>query len=225
VLVFFFALLFLTMRKWIAITALVLTIAGVDSEPLHTPRQFDYYVLSLSWSPQYCAGSNGRNDSKQCGTGRRFGFVVHGLWPNNNRPPHPSNCAPSSSVPPDLVKDMLRIMPSPRLIQHEWDSHGVCSGVSLRDFFALTRTAFRAVNIPQPYRQPTQDLRVSAEEIRQQFQEANSAFPPNSIKLDCSGQYFREARVCFDKTLSPRVCGSSVRDTCGSRSVTLRRVR
>jgi hypothetical protein len=109
VLVFFFALLFLTMRKWIAITALVLTIAGVDSEPLHTPRQFDYYVLSLSWSPQYCAGSNGRNDSKQCGTGRRFGFVVHGLWPNNNRPPHPSNCAPSSSVPPDLVKDMLRI--------------------------------------------------------------------------------------------------------------------
>src|SRR3979490_1711090 len=48
------------------------------------PGQFDFYVLSLSWSPSFCEeaserGNEGRSQA-QCG-GRPFSFVVHGLWP------------------------------------------------------------------------------------------------------------------------------------------------
>ena len=49
------------------------------------PGQFDYYVLALSWSPSYCAGEAGQNDQQQCAPGRRFAFVVHGLWPQYNK--------------------------------------------------------------------------------------------------------------------------------------------
>src|SRR4029079_12174968 len=45
-----------------------------------TPKAgaFDYYALTLSWSPTYCAGSGNNFDSPQCDVGRRFAFVVHG---------------------------------------------------------------------------------------------------------------------------------------------------
>ena len=190
------------------------------------PGQFDSYLLSLSWSPQYCsAADRPERDPDQCGDGRRFGFVVHGLWPNNNRPPHPRDCAPPSGVPPSLVREMLRIMPSAKLVQHEWDTHGSCSGVNVQDYYTLVRTAFRSVNIPLPYRQPARDLRVSAAEIRRYFEQANPQFPNGGIKLNCSGQFLREVRLCFDKKLNPRACNDAIRDSCGNRVVTLRRVR
>ncbi|CAB3778800.1 Ribonuclease [Paraburkholderia ultramafica] len=45
----------------------------------NVPGKFDYYVLSLSWSPDYCSGN--AQDTQQCGPTKRFGFVPHGLWP------------------------------------------------------------------------------------------------------------------------------------------------
>ena len=191
-----------------------------------TPGRFDYYVLSLSWSPQYCSDpGHASSDVQQCAPGRRFAFVTHGLWPNNNRAPHPSNCGPRSPVPADLKNQMLSIMPSPTLIQHEWDAHGTCSGLSQQDYFSQIRSAFRLVTIPEPYRQPTRDLRVSATEIRRNFGRANAQFPQNSIRLDCGGKFLREVRICLDKKLTPQPCASAVQDTCGSRTVTMLRVR
>jgi ribonuclease T2 len=191
-----------------------------------TPGKFDYYLLSLSWSPQYCSDAKRADrDPLQCGVGRRFAFVAHGLWPNNNRAPHPQDCAPHSKVSETLLKQMLEIMPSPALIQHEWDTHGTCSGVNQQDYFSLVRTAYRLVAIPQPYQQPAQDLRVSAVDVRRNFQKANPTFLADGIKLDCSGQFLREIRVCFDKNLVSRSCSTAIQDTCGSRTVTMLRVR
>ena len=42
------------------------------------PGTFDYYLLSLSWSPAYCLSDPG---AAECNGPRRFGFIVHGLWP------------------------------------------------------------------------------------------------------------------------------------------------
>src|SRR4051812_36781907 len=49
----------------------------------NAPGEFDFYVLSLSWSPSFCAaaqerGTTGRNQQLQCGE-RPYSFVVHGL--------------------------------------------------------------------------------------------------------------------------------------------------
>lgn len=205
---------------------LLLLCACLQSQTRDRPGAFDYYVLSLSWSPQYCANSQNRQrDPEQCATGRRYAFVTHGLWPNNNRLPHPRNCAPRSPVPPALIEQMLSVMPSRSLIQHEWDAHGTCSGLTVEDYFAHIRTTYRLVSIPQPYRQPLTDLRVPAADLRRRFQQSNPNVPANGLRLDCAGQFLREIRICFDKQLVPRVCGSTLRDSCGTRPFTLRRVR
>lgn len=222
------------MRKLMTVILVFLCVCGAadakskkkKNQPQNRPAVFDYYLLSLSWSPQYCADPQHANrDPDQCGTGRRFAFVVHGLWPNNNRPPHPSNCPPRSTVSQQLVTQMLQIMPSPTLIQHEWETHGTCSGMNQNDYFSTVRTAFRLVRIPDPYKQPAQDLRVAASEVRRNFQTSNPSFPRESIRLTCAGQFLNEARICFDKNLVPRACAPAINDSCGNRTITMRKVR
>src|SRR5262245_819748 len=48
---------------------------------------FDYYLLALSWSPTYCAERRGTAYDQQCDVrqGRPYAFVLHGLWPQNER--------------------------------------------------------------------------------------------------------------------------------------------
>ena len=94
------------------------------------PGKFDFYVLALSWSPSYCeaAGERGTPPQQQCGA-RPYSFVVHGLWPQyeNGFPEFCQNPAPR--LDRNIVSSMLDLMPAPRLIFHEWDKHGICSGL------------------------------------------------------------------------------------------------
>ena len=56
------------------------------SQQRNQPGQFDFYVLSLSWSPSFCKDTEerGRQSNEQC-RGRPYSFVVHGLWPQYER--------------------------------------------------------------------------------------------------------------------------------------------
>jgi ribonuclease T2 len=95
------------------------------------PGQFDYYVLSLSWSPSFCATAaergRGRAGNAQCGA-RPYSFVVHGLWPQYDKG-FPENCQlPAPRLDRSTVAWMLDLMPAPHLIFNECDRHGTCSG-------------------------------------------------------------------------------------------------
>ena len=52
------------------------------------PGTFDFYLLNLSWSPEFCTTHRG---SQECGHG--LGFVVHGLWPQDVSGNCPENCS------------------------------------------------------------------------------------------------------------------------------------
>src|SRR5215469_4679314 len=73
----------------VALLALLLTprAATAQDPRQNTPGQFDFYILSLSWSPSFCAGAaerGARNANVQCGP-RPYSFVVHGLWPQYDK--------------------------------------------------------------------------------------------------------------------------------------------
>ena len=113
--------------------------------------QFDFYVLSLSWSPSFCAAAaergNGRGPTPQCGP-RPYSFVVHGLWPQYDKG-FPEYCeVPAPRLNRGIVSSMLDLMPAPRLIYNEWDKHGTCSGLAARDYFDTVRKAREAIKIP-----------------------------------------------------------------------------
>jgi ribonuclease T2 len=211
----------------IAVCFLAVALAQSGKRPASSaPGTFDYYVLSLSWSPLYCADpQNASRDPEQCGQGRRYAFVTHGLWPNNEQPPHPRDCETASPVPANLVTQMLGIMPSPALIRHEWRAHGTCSGMNVSDYFATVRAAYKLINIPQRYRSPATDLVVPAAVLRKDFFQANRGIPVEAMRFDCRGRNLRELRICLTSDLKPRSCSAAVRDTCGDRPVTTLKVR
>lgn len=197
--------------------ALLATLACSAVTPAHAATHFDYYVLSLSWSPQYCAESR-RNDELQCT--RPFAFVAHGLWPQNERG-YPQNCSTYERVSDGTIQHMLTIMPSRGLIIHEWRAHGACSGLSSNSYFATVERAYRSIRIPARYAALQDYQTVATSQLKQEFIAANPKILPNGIALQCSGHYLQEVRVCMDTALAPRACSTDVRDRCGS-SVVLR---
>src|SRR5205085_3122180 len=111
--------------------------AGARSHKKRMQRaanDFSYYLLSLSYAPDFCAQPAGNKDPRECGAGRHIGFVVHGLWPQGEGGRGPERCGPASPVSADLIRIMLNYIPSESLIQHEWANHGTCSGMSAADY-------------------------------------------------------------------------------------------
>jgi len=111
---------------WAAVLGVALVCAGgaqAQDERQNEPGKFDFYVLSLSWSPSYCEASAERRPERrrpdpQCGP-RPYSFVVHGLWPQYENG-FPEFCqVPAPRLNRDLVASMLDLMPSPRLVFHE----------------------------------------------------------------------------------------------------------
>ena len=135
-------------------TLIFIVVACAQERRQGEPGQFDYYILALSWSPSYCEARQDRTPDRarerQC-DGRPFSFVVHGLWPQYERG-FPSYCqVPAPRLDRNIVGSMLDLMPSPRLIFHEWDQHGTCSGLSPHAYFESVRNARAAVKIPPEY--------------------------------------------------------------------------
>lgn len=173
-------------------------VATAQPQPEQT---FNHYVLSLSWSPEYCRT---RNDPVQCAGPRRFAFVLHGLWPNAKRPPHPADCAPAPGLRDP--KKLLDIMPSISLIQHEWRKHGTCSGLAADAYFAKARQAFDSIRPPANFKAPVAWQTLSPAEIVRQFRAANSSLVPDSVTISCTANFLTEVRVCMDQSLKPIPC-------------------
>lgn len=172
-------------------------------------RAFDYYVLSLSWSPEYCASAL-RDDGLQCSQPRSF--VVHGLWPQYERG-FPQRCERERQrVPERTIERMLPLMPSRGLVLHEWRRHGSCSGLAPEPYFDTVARAWSGLRVPTPTADP--DQRIAAARLREQFRNANPQLSSDSLSLVCARDYLSEVRICLNKALTPRACGSDVRDRC-----------
>ncbi len=189
------------------------------------PGDFTYYLLSLSWSPAYCLSSPGADE---CTGPRRFGFIVHGLWPQNERG-WPEYCAVHRSVPDDVVQGIADLMPAPGLVYHEWSAHGTCSGLAPAEFFSLVRRAYSSIAIPGELANPTRAIDVPPAAISAAFLHANPRFPPQSLVVSCSAQgvpRLREVHICLDRDLKPRVCSAdALRGGCKSAQLIVPPVR
>ncbi|WP_313554668.1 ribonuclease T2 family protein [Agrobacterium cavarae] len=187
---------------------------------------FDFYVLSLSWSPAFCASDAGRNSRQQCGADRKFGFVVHGLWPQNDQS-YPEFCGADKNerVPDNLGRNMFDIMPSMGLIGHQWRKHGSCSGLTQKQYFDKTRDAYDRIKIPADLSTGDQSKRLSADAIEAAFVDANPGMTKNGIAISCEGPRLEEVRICLSKTLSFRDCPEVDRQGCRSNAAEIIPIR
>jgi len=181
------------------------------------PGKFDFYVLSLSWSPSYCEASAERGANRaqdqQC-SGRPFAFVVHGLWPQYEHG-FPSFCqVPAPRLDRRIVGSVLDLMPSPRLVFHEWDRHGTCSGLTPHAYFETIRKARAVVKIPDDYLALPQTRTVSAADVATAFVEANPNLSRDDFAVLCDRKRLTEVRLCLTKTFAFRACPEVKRGSC-----------
>ena len=186
-------------------------------------QDFMYYLLSLSYAPDFCDQPNVHKNARECDG--NTGFVVHGLWPQGEGGRGPERCGPASPVSRDIVRQMLNYIPIESLIQHEWAMHGTCTGLSPADFFALVRKARDSVKIPNELSQPKRELDLSPTQIESEMAAANPAFPKGAFRVSCyRDNELQEVRICFNKDLSPRDCTSSA-GQCRAPTVILQPIR
>jgi ribonuclease T2 len=191
-------------------------LAGAQDRRQNEPGKFDFYVLSLSWSPSFCAANAERGFQRsdpQCGP-RPFSFVVHGMWPQYERG-FPEFCqVPSPRLNRNIVSSMLDLMPSPRLVFHEWDRHGTCSGLSAGAFFDNVRKARAVVKIPPQYMDLRAPLTVTPDEVEDAFVKANPGLTRDGIAVTCGGRRLDEVRICLSRDLQFRDCGETNSRSC-----------
>jgi ribonuclease T2 len=182
----------------------------------NAPGQFDFYVLALSWSPSYCEASQERAPNRapdqQCG-GRPFSFVVHGLWPQYEQG-FPAFCqVPAPRLDRNIVGSMLDLMPSPRLIFHEWDRHGT------------VRKARAVIKIPPDYLDLDKPIMVTPDEVATAFVKANPGLSRGAIAVACDSKRLSEVRVCLKKDFSFHDCAEVTRRACRRDKIAMPAVR
>jgi ribonuclease T2 len=185
-----------------------------QAQQRNVPGEFDYYALVLSWSPSYCSDARSGDDETQCNRrdGRRFNFILHGLWPQYNRG-YPESCHTSRRpfVPQPLIDSMLDIMPSSRLVIHEYRKHGTCSGLSPEGYYQTARRMFERIRIPDKYKNPMEALFMSPDQVEADIIRANPELSPDMLAVACggAGNRLKEIRICFSKDGAPQRCGSN----------------
>jgi ribonuclease T2 len=181
------------------------TVAGANAAGrdigARAPGRFDYYVLSLSWVPGFCATHRGHAD--ECGRG--LGFALHGLWPQMNGGDYPTDCSPDA-LPPLEIQRYAPLYAAPSLIAHEWPKHGTCSGLTPRDYFGLSARGLRRLRIPADYRSGASSLSPDPRGVTGAFTAANPGLPSDGLRIVTSHGVLTGLDVCLTKSGDFRAC-------------------
>ena len=168
-------------------------------------RPIARYTLALSWSPGYCKT---HPDDGQCDRSiGRFGFILHGLWPESAGRDYPQWCAPSPApLTPAIVRDQFCTTPTARLIAHEWAKHGTCMTRDPAAYFATGRKLFAQVKYPDMAALSRRRIDVGG--FKRLMSQANPRIRPSalSVSTDRDGGWLREVQVCLSKTFVPEPC-------------------
>jgi ribonuclease T2 len=195
--------------------------------------KFDYYALVLSWSPTHCSLPEAADDNLQCNRsdGKRYAFVLHGLWPQYKQG-WPEDCRTPRRpfVPDPVITGMLDIMPSRGLIIHEYRKHGTCSGLDVPSYFQLARQLFRAIRIPSDFVNPQETQFLSPDDVKRAFLANNPGLRPDAVAIVCGrGNRARltEVRICVGRDGKPTACGPNEdeRKLCSASEITIPPVR
>ncbi|GGX43601.1 ribonuclease T(2) [Tateyamaria omphalii] len=187
--------------------------------------EFDYYVLSLSWSPNWCAYEGDARGSDQCDARHDHGWILHGLWPQYHRG-WPEYCQTAERPPSRaMTRDMADIMGTSGLAWHQWKKHGVCSGLSASAYYALSREAYGRVVRPPVFRKLDKTVKLPASVVEEAFLQSNPGLEPDGVTITCREGHIQEARICLSRDLDPVPCGQDVVRDCRAKDALFTPVR
>ncbi len=215
------------MRK--LIVAIPLVIATTLPLPAHAEGEragdFDHYVLSLSWSANWCAREGDARNDPQCDAGRGITWVVHGLWPQD-AVGYPSYCRTVERDPTRReTAAMADVFGGAGAAFYQWKKHGRCSGLSSRAYYDTARAALNTLTLPPVFAALHKDVKLPASVVEEAFLEANPGLARDQITITCTDGMIQEARICLTKGLAPRRCGDDGLRDCRMKDALMEAVR
>ena len=169
-------------------------------------RPIGGYTLALTWAPEYCHG-NARDASAkfECGGGNRFGFTLHGLWPDGVGKDWPQYCTTTTLLPPMLIKQHVCSTPSPQLLQHEWAKHGTCMQTTPADYFAKSTGLYGKLRYPDMDGLSRKPLNVG--QFTAAFAAVNPGVPAEAVRVTTNARgWLDELWLCLDKRFAYTPC-------------------
>ena len=183
---------------------------------------FDFYVLTLSWSPGFCDTQGQSRAGAQCEAGSGAGFVVHGLWPNRAFGQDPESCTQGAYVPGSALRRADGLYPDEGLARYEYRKHGTCSGLDAEHYFEAVRYARDQVALPDALLAPRAELTMSPRALRDAFLEVNPDLGADAVAVSCSRGELTDVRFCLSKDLDSYVaCPRVVSHGCRESSITI----
>jgi len=207
------------------VAAILISLGLVSPARADTAGDFDYYVLALSWTPNWCLLEGDARRDQRCARGAGLGWGLHGLWPQHEQG-WPSYCRTSHRDPTRAeTSAMGQFMGSSGLAWHQWQKHGRCSGLSAQDYFVASARAMGKVKLPDVFNRLTKAVKIDALVVEEAFLEVNPALRREMITVTCKSGAVQEVRICLSKDLEPRRCGADVIRDCTLKGANLAPIR
>ena len=165
------------------------------------------YTLAISWAPQYChEHADSPSAATECGSGNRFGFTLHGLWPDGVGREWPQYCRAAPLLPAAVIRANLCSTPSAQLLQHEWAKHGTCMpGLSPAAYFRRSTTLYHRLRFPDMDSLSRQPLTVGR--FAEAVAAANPGIGPSMLRVTANRQgWLDEVWLCLDKAFRYERC-------------------
>ncbi len=204
---------------------LQISAALAASLPAVATAPFDYYVMTLSWSPGFCDLGGEAESPQQCAAGAGNGFVVHGLWPDNRRGPDPEDCGHGRLASAEL-STARGLYPTTGLAAYEYRKHGSCTGLGARDYFATVRYVRDQLVVPPLLQAPRESRRLSPRDIERAFIDANANLKPTNMAITCIRGELVDVRFCVARDLRAfATCPKVASRTCRSDMISVAPLR
>lgn len=164
------------------------------------------YTLALTWAPQYCHDKARDASARfQCASGNRFGFTLHGLWPDGVGRDWPQYCTAAALLPQPLIRQHVCATPSPQLMQHEWAKHGTCMGTTPAAYFARSTGLYARLRYPDM--DALSRAPLTAGKFAAAMAAANPGLPANAIRVTANRRgWLDELWLCLDRHLAYARC-------------------
>src|SRR5215471_11907463 len=175
----------------------------------------DYYMLSLSWSPQFCSTNASMSTANrfQCQE-NSFGIVVHGLWPQSagvtNGQNQPRNCKPATPIAATTLSRHLCTVPGIELMQGEWAKHGTCAFDAPEKFLNTIESLMSQLHIPDlPALAADKGPNLRAHDVTGALIGANPGLSAPDIQLLAQSSNLQEIHICYGLDLKFRKCDTT----------------
>lgn len=179
----------------------------VAPEDVVADRTIVMQLLAVTWMPETCRSGGDGQGEFACSGENRFGWTLHGLWPNAEGRPYPRFCRPATRMAEATIRAHLCRTPSVDLIQHEWAAHGVCGWDTPEAYFDQAAALYDALNRPDPQALAAQPGGLTAGQLRDAFAAANPGLPREAVHVAATrDDRLREVRLCHDLEFRPTAC-------------------